>query len=576
MSILLQKRSLAALLAMLLLLSFFPAHAAESMSASGQVRVLLTEWSDSNTLDVGIWGAYLADGVFSFQRGARLRLYEMAGQVMMYYEGMSYQGGKELKLLRHQAAGAEENGLRLEGRLPLFEGDMFITAVDGKLQVVLHIGIEDYLKGVVPYEMSDTFPLEALKAQAIAARTYTLRALRSDRDYDVVDNTNDQVFRGTLEQQQQAHRAVQETAGIAIMYQGQPANAYYTASNGGQTESAYNSWGREHIAYLQIKDDPYDRDNPQAERRSVRLPKRITDADALPVWLSEVLQTEVAKGMANLGYNDLLENIGLDGVVGVNAHTPMYGEGSLLMTRLRFELNVSGRKQPQKESEGETALFASTDAAMPSPTATDTTSHHQELSALEALPAPVVVDLPLYPDMEQQLGLSINAKQNETVTVVEQTDAFLVQTGRYGHGVGMSQRGAEWMAAQHNMSYQDILQFYYPGTTLDKQVTMPAERHGLPSLFLATPGPRPTATPRPTLVPVHATPGPNQYMVMVTGIAQNSSLNLRAAPDINSDVLYQLFYGQRLLVKAKVNEEWLEVEADGLSGFVMQRFVTPE
>ena len=132
MSILLQKRSLAALLAMLLLLSFFPAHAAESMSASGQVRVLLTEWSDSNTLDVGIWGAYLADGVFSFQRGARLRLYEMAGQVMMYYEGMSYQGGKELKLLRHQAAGAEENGLRLEGRLPLFEGDMFITAEIGR------------------------------------------------------------------------------------------------------------------------------------------------------------------------------------------------------------------------------------------------------------------------------------------------------------------------------------------------------------------------------------------------------------------------------------------------------------
>lgn len=558
-----------------MLLLFLPLYGVFAAAAQpGQVRVLLTQWSGADTLDVGVWGAYAMDEAFSFQRGASIRLHEQNGRVMAYYEGMAYRGGETVKLLRHISDESLENGVRLEGRLNLLEGDLLVSAVNGQLQAVLHIGIEDYLKGVVPYEMSDDFPKEALKAQAVAARTYTLRALDGSRAYDVVDNTNDQVFRGTLEDQVKAQQAVRETAGSTLMYEGRPANAYYTASNGGQTESAYHAWGREHIAYLQVRDDPYDAANTLAEVRKLFLPKVVTQDSALHPWLSERLMQSALPSVKSLGYDDKPENVKITGFRSVEAIGPQFPGESRLMTKVRFDLNISARRPQAVLREGEVALFSS-----PVPTQTPapggmTTA--QPLGPFEAVASSVRVELPLYPEMEQALGLSINIKQNETVTVTENPDGFLLQTARYGHGVGMSQRGAEWMAGQHGMSYKEILAFYYPGTALERQNTTPQAREPLDRSYLSTPGPRPTATPKPTLVPVSATPGPGQYMVAVTGVARNSSLNLRAEPNTGSDVLYQLYYGQRLLVLSKAGEEWLQVEADGLKGYVMARFVSAE
>lgn len=107
---------------------------------------------------------------------------------------------------------------------------------NGTLVPILSLSVEDYLLGVVPYEMSDSFPLEALKAQAVCARTYALSHLNASRAYDVVDTTNDQVFKGVDSSTKNAARAVQETAGIVGMYNGKLAECFYSASNGGQTE----------------------------------------------------------------------------------------------------------------------------------------------------------------------------------------------------------------------------------------------------------------------------------------------------------------------------------------------------
>lgn len=74
----------------------------------------------------------------------------------------------------------------------------FGLRTDGSLRVIVTMQVEDYLYGVVPYEMSDTFPLEALKAQAVTARTYVMQRTvqNADKDYDVSDTTDDQVFKG--------------------------------------------------------------------------------------------------------------------------------------------------------------------------------------------------------------------------------------------------------------------------------------------------------------------------------------------------------------------------------------------
>lgn len=183
------------------------------------------------------------------------------------------------------------------------------------------------------------------------------------------------------------------------------------------------------------------------------------------------------------------------------------------------------------------------------------------------------VDLPVFPMLEKLMNLSINMKENEIIRVIEENEWFVIQSGRYGHGVGMSQRGAEWMAQKYGKSYQDILAFYYPGTVQSRYRTIPAARPYIAADFLTTPGPIPTPTPRPTLVPQSWTPGEGQWEVIVKNINQNSSLNLRMLPNTSSDILSLLFYGQRLLVLKQEEDGWLHVRADGIEGYVMESFV---
>ena len=236
------KRWIAGLSALVMLLTIGLALPVGARAEKNTVRVLLTRLNLTDRLEIALDGSYTLDGM-SFQRGSRLVLSCATGRIMVYYEGMALDSGKELVLTRHQAAEGLENGLRLNGDYALYRGDLHVKT-DGKmLTAVLHIPIEEYLLGVVPYEMSDSFPLEALKAQAVAARTYALYKMRgASGAYDLVDNTNDQVFRGYNASNERAIRAVQETAGVACYNNGALAICYYTASNGGQVELVRNVW----------------------------------------------------------------------------------------------------------------------------------------------------------------------------------------------------------------------------------------------------------------------------------------------------------------------------------------------
>ena len=118
-----------------------------------------------------------------------------------------------------------------------------ITLSGGGILTVLRVYVETYLYGVVPFEMSNSYPLEALKAQAVAARTYAMRAKSSSGSYDLSDSASSQVFRGYNASYGNAIAAVDATRGVCLMYGGSYAQCYYTASNGGQTESVASAWG---------------------------------------------------------------------------------------------------------------------------------------------------------------------------------------------------------------------------------------------------------------------------------------------------------------------------------------------
>jgi stage II sporulation protein D len=114
----------------------------------------------------------------------------------------------------------------------------------GALTVVNVIGLEDYVRGVVPNELSPGgYPaIEALKAQAIAARTYALRnrGQFSSEGYDLLPTTRSQVYRGLSSEHPLSSRAVEETRGIVATYNGEPINALYTSTCGGRTENSEN------------------------------------------------------------------------------------------------------------------------------------------------------------------------------------------------------------------------------------------------------------------------------------------------------------------------------------------------
>ena len=140
-----------------------------------------------------------------------------------------------------------------------YRGGFEYTVSGGGLQVVNVVDLEDYVKGVLPSEMPGNWELEALKAQAVCARTFACLTTKhlSAYGFDVCSSTDCQVYNGVGEATSATDRAVEETEGECLYYDGELAEAYYHSSDGGATEDAENVWGTD-VPYLRGKEDPYE------------------------------------------------------------------------------------------------------------------------------------------------------------------------------------------------------------------------------------------------------------------------------------------------------------------------------
>lgn len=145
----------------------------------------------------------------------------------------------------------EVDGMRYRGYLS------FIGSREG-LRVINHLYIEDYLYGVVPREIPASASHEALKAQAVAARSYTYTTINKHiaEGYNVCDTTHCQVYGGHGAEHPNTNKAVDDTRGLVAAYRGAVANTVFHSSSGGHTESSENVWGGR-VPYLTAKADPY-------------------------------------------------------------------------------------------------------------------------------------------------------------------------------------------------------------------------------------------------------------------------------------------------------------------------------
>lgn len=167
------------------------------------------------------------------------------------------------KVLYTSAVGADHIAIHPNSDLTWFKGYqwhgdfVYRRASDGNITVINYVGLEDYVKGVLPYEIDPDWPAEAQKAQAVCARSFALGTSKHNEYYELCNTTNCQVYLGANRATEASDAAVDATQGEYLTYNGEPVIGYFFSSDGGATEDAVNVWGGDY-PYLQGKEDPYE------------------------------------------------------------------------------------------------------------------------------------------------------------------------------------------------------------------------------------------------------------------------------------------------------------------------------
>jgi stage II sporulation protein D len=222
-----------------------------------RVRVLLAEGRKSLTIS----------------SPSQFRVRDGAGKLHILAPG-SYTFGAGLSIKAKGSAKAERLPsplLFMPGAFPLvldrpYRGELQVVSNGGKLQVINVVGLEAYLYGVVPSEVPTHWPAEALKAQAVVARSYALSSRKTGAAFDLYSDTRSQVYLGVQEEEQPTNDAVDATAGKVLLYRGQVARTYYHSTSGGRTAAIGDAWpGSAPVPYLVSVPDPQDAQSPHHE-----------------------------------------------------------------------------------------------------------------------------------------------------------------------------------------------------------------------------------------------------------------------------------------------------------------------
>jgi len=306
-------------------------------------------------------------------------------------------------------SGSEETdpGLWLGQRR--YRGRLQLRWEAGQLQVVNHVPLEVYLPSVVGSEMPASWPLEALRAQAVAARTYALKARKPAAVFDLQATTSSQVYKGVEAETPSTVAAVEATRGLVLTYNNTLIDAVFHSSSGGSTENSGDLWSRQ-LPYLVSVPD-YDNASPVRD------------------WRQPLDQTKLRQAFPELG-----------GALGIDV----------------ISTTPTGRVR-QARVVGPSGQLALSGAQLRSRLGLKSTLVRFELVPTSPPSAAFTSLLPPPPVS----AFTLPAPPASTEEVVQ-----LVAVGRgFGHGVGMSQWGALAMA-QRGDSFAAILKHYYRGTEL--------------------------------------------------------------------------------------------------------------
>ncbi|MEM4998230.1 SpoIID/LytB domain-containing protein [Priestia megaterium] len=292
------------------------------------------------------------------------------------------------------------------------------------------IPMEDYLKGVVPKEVYTSWHADALKSQAVAARTYALSYASKIID----DTTSFQVY-GGYEWYNSTSSAVDETFGKVLKYNGALINSVFSSSNGGIIESDYNAWGKASHPYFQVKTDPYD---PQT-KWSLTVQKQQIDLSTKDLknpnsWWSQTKEADEKiagkiKAQMQTATQFKGKDIKIVGISKISLYQPTSGQ-----RMSKGDISVTYVMKGEVDQDNKLAVKTWSRTG----------------------------------DKADNIRFMLDGIRFKSLMVTNQkadTQTITIEGKGNGHGVGLSQFGANGMAAQ-GKSYTDILNFYYPGVSL--------------------------------------------------------------------------------------------------------------
>ncbi len=349
----------------------------------------------------------------------------------------------------------------------------------GDLTVVNIVDLETYIKGVVPYEMSSSWPLEALKVQAVCARSYAYINIHSGKHtsyhFDVCNTTDCQAYYGagtnssSYQATERTDQAVDETAGEYAWYDGQVIEAFYSSSHGGASESVYNVWGTslEQYPYLCGVEDPYEAD--------------IASKNSYSSWTVSYTSSELAQRLENYGYDAssgieslTLTYSDLGNVIQVRVNYRGGGSDTIRPSSMRSVFGISSIRftvngQAASSGSGTTSssgggLTANGSTSLDSQGTYTVISGSGSLSqaGLDGLYA-ISGSGSITPAEDAASGGGSGTDTPTGTQVTVSGSSYSFQGSGNGHQLGLSQYGA-WAMAERGFTYDEIIEFYYPGT----------------------------------------------------------------------------------------------------------------
>ncbi len=416
------KRAAALTLIFLMLMTLLPASVATAATDIGSVRVRLTT-NNATSIVMSVTGEYFINENGRPFSGGSLTLRAANGVITATHstEGELF-SGKSFSIKRARmdpsAGSMYFNSRRYLGH---FNVKLLST---GYIQIVNEVPLAHYLYGVVAYEMNDNYPIEALKAQSIAAKSYVLTSVLAspNAEYHIGDTSSDQVYKGFNSAYKNVIAAVDSTLDKVLTVNGSILCAYYSASNGGETNLVTYAWPTKNAtnAGFAISIDDYDKANAAALCETVKLP--IQSAGSISQGMYNLL---LAKAYAATG----VQPTGISSIKSAEMHTPRYSGVSRNMTMMSVVMDVT------TDGGGYSDVTVTFNTA--------------ELYSYGAV---ANANLRVYWGEYASDG-----------------SGYYIYHARWGHGVGLSQRGAQQRAGQ-GQSYVDILAFYYPGASLSSVV----------------------------------------------------------------------------------------------------------